>query len=161
MVLRAIPWSLVLPQTTKEWKLLNSHLIYWELCKLLWNWRIESVLFCCKGGKVMNMGRGESVLHPWVGWEGPDSGGHCLFSAQHFSEIPFVLGSFVARPEPVADFAAFSSSLIVSHLPLSFSTHDQFPDLIHLSTLQTSYWSVEASTTSWGGVPSWVYWQRT
>ena len=40
----------------------------------------------------------------------------------------------------------------MSHPPLFFlKTHDQFPDLVHLSTLQTS---VEAGKSNWGVYPA-------
>lgn len=50
-------------------------------------------------------------------------------------------------------FLAFFPHSLCPVPPFLF-THDQFPDLMHLSTLQTSYQSVEAGTSSWGVYPA-------
>lgn len=150
MILQAIPWLLVLSQATKEWRLLNFHLIYWKLCKLLWNWRIESVLFCCNSGKVMNMESGRECTPP-LG---------LLRRTQQRWPLSLLLcvtllwNPFIAWPAAVTVFPTFLCSLVVSHPPPLFLNSWSVPWLGSSQHPSDKLLKRGAGTGGWGLHPA-------
>lgn len=156
MILQAIPWPLVLSQATKEWRLLNFHLIYWKLCKLLWNWRIESVLFCCNSGKVMNMESGRECTPPL----GLLRRTHQRWPLSLLLCVTLLWNPFIAWPEAVTVFPTFLCSPVVSH-PHLFLNSWSVPWLGSSQHPSEKLLKRGGRYRRLGAAPSWDCWQRT